>query len=436
MSAHQPTSASSIREIRTVVSLDPHGAPLSQKGVHTRWHPEIPAVACVKPGEPFKVECMDFTGNSVSRSDSADDILEICWERDHHLSGPIRVEEAKPGDVLCVDILEVQPFPDRLWGFSLIDPGLGPLDRPHTRVAKTIWDFEGVLASSRHIKDVAFCGRPHSGVIGTAPSAELLQRWAEREGDLNQRYSCHGVTCAQMPTEEGAYVGQDLPADVLQKIKSEGARTKPAREHGGNIDSASLTRGSRIFLPVYVDGANLSTGDLHFFQGDGEPTCAIEMAGIVTMKCSILPRGMEELGFKCPVVIPSPAEPLYRQQVEFHGLSIDAAGNQHRSGLTTAYVQAASNAMEYLEKFGYSHEQAYTLLATAPIESRILAVPNIPTANVSVGVPLHIFDFDIQPTASEPSARDRGSVAYLGKERERRFLAERKPKRSPFERPQ
>ncbi|KIW74144.1 hypothetical protein Z517_12554 [Fonsecaea pedrosoi CBS 271.37] len=84
-----------------------------------------------------------------------------------------------PGDVLCVDILDIQPFPHRLWGFSLIDPGLGPLDRPDTRVAKTVWDFDGVMASSRHVKDVSFCGRPHCGVIGTAPSADFA-------GDLDE----------------------------------------------------------------------------------------------------------------------------------------------------------------------------------------------------------------------------------------------------------
>jgi formamidase len=147
-----------------------------------------PTCDCCKEGEAFKVECMDFTGNALSNNDCADDVLELCWEGDHHLSGLIRVDGAHPGDVLAVDILDIQPFPHRLWGFSIIDPGLGPLDQAHTRVSKTIWDFEGVMASSRHIKDVAFCGRSHCGVIGTAPSAELLQTWTAREGALNEKY--------------------------------------------------------------------------------------------------------------------------------------------------------------------------------------------------------------------------------------------------------
>jgi acetamidase/formamidase len=30
----------------------------------------------------------------------------------------------------------------------------------------------------------------------------------------------------------------------------------------------NLSRGSRCYFPVFVDGANLSVGDLHFSQGD------------------------------------------------------------------------------------------------------------------------------------------------------------------------
>lgn len=34
-----------------------------------------------------------------------------------------------------------------------------------------------------------------------------------------------------------------------------------------------------MYLPVFVPGAKLSVGDLHFSEADGEPTAAIEMAG-------------------------------------------------------------------------------------------------------------------------------------------------------------
>lgn len=41
-----------------------------------------------------------------------------------------------------------------------------------------------------------------------------------------------------------------------------------------------------MYLPVFVEGANLSTGDMHFSQGDGEVAfCgAIEMSGFLELK--------------------------------------------------------------------------------------------------------------------------------------------------------
>lgn len=168
--------------MRTIISVDPNGKPLAQPHMHTRWHPDIPPVATVNVGEAFKVECMDFSGNSISNDDCADDVLDYCWDQDHHLSGPIRIEGAQAGDLLHVEIMDVQPFPERPWGFSMIEPGAGPLDKNHTRVAKAIWDFEGAITSSRHIEGVSFQGRPHCGEIGTAPSAALLESWTEREG--------------------------------------------------------------------------------------------------------------------------------------------------------------------------------------------------------------------------------------------------------------
>ena len=49
---------------------------------------------------------------------------------------------------------------------------------------KVIWDFSGQTATSRHIPGVSFTGIVHPGLMGTAPSADLLARWNRREGAL------------------------------------------------------------------------------------------------------------------------------------------------------------------------------------------------------------------------------------------------------------
>lgn len=94
----------------------------------------------------------------------------------------------------------------------------------------------GIYATSRHIPGVRFAGVSHPGLIGTAPSTELLATWNKREGELIAAHAGAVPAVAFPPNVKGAYVGQDLPDDVKNKIYEEGARTIPGREHGGNAD--------------------------------------------------------------------------------------------------------------------------------------------------------------------------------------------------------
>jgi formamidase len=104
--------------------------------------------------------------------------------------------------------------------------------------------FPGVYATSRHIPGVRFAGVSHPGLIGTAPSAELLATWNKREGELITTYGADAVPAVAFPPEpKGAYVGQDIPDEVRKKIYAEGARTIPGREHGGNCDVSCLEYG-------------------------------------------------------------------------------------------------------------------------------------------------------------------------------------------------
>jgi formamidase len=126
------------------------------------------------------------------------------------------------------------------------------------------------------------------GIIGCAPSHELLSQWNKREGDLVNRCAhSHNKTnvLANLPVEKGAFLGRLTLEDnktKWKKVANEGARTIPPREHGGNNDIKNISRGSRVYLPVYVNGAKLSLGDIHFSQGDGEIAfCgAIEMVSL------------------------------------------------------------------------------------------------------------------------------------------------------------
>ena len=105
--------------IKTLISVDTTKTPEQQPvPLHNRWHPDIPAIAEVKSGDVFRVECIDWTGGQIHDSDSADDVQNIDLTKVHYLSGPIRVEGAKPGDILVVDILDIGTLQSSAWGFT------------------------------------------------------------------------------------------------------------------------------------------------------------------------------------------------------------------------------------------------------------------------------------------------------------------------------
>lgn len=151
-----------IRNICTV-SLDTPAE--TQPKLHNRWHPDIPFAGTIKNGETVKIECVRSLSGStpfnspevkfnfltqhrsiglvdklvsthpgpvdvlssiiylyldLGNNDSADDVKNVDLTKIHYLSGPFEIETAEPGDVLLVEIMDVQPHEDHPWGFVRI----------------------------------------------------------------------------------------------------------------------------------------------------------------------------------------------------------------------------------------------------------------------------------------------------------------------------
>jgi len=336
--------------IKVDLSKSPENQPTS---LHNRWHPEIPAVASVNPGETFRVECIDWTGGQIKDDDSPEDVRTIDLTRVHYLSGPIEVQGAEPGDLLIVDILDIGPFPESEWGFTGIfakENGGGFLTDHYPKAAKAIWNFEGRYAVSRHIPGVRFIGYIHPGLIGCAPSEELLALWNKREGELVATDPHRVPPLAALPNPQNALVGK-LQGPLADKVAREAARTIPPREHGGNCDIKNLSIGSRLYLPVYIKGANFSVGDIHFSQGDGEISfCgAIEMAGWIDMRVDIIKGGIKNYNIINPIFSPGVLNPHYSHYLIFEGISVDEQGKQHYMDAQLAYRRACLNAIMYLK---------------------------------------------------------------------------------------
>lgn len=132
-----------------------------------------------------------------------------------------------------------------------------------------ILNFENARPILMNLFISEILGMIHPGIVGTAPSAELLADWNRRERELISTAPNRNPPFAYPPLVKGTMAGQ-AEGVLAKKIAEEGARSIPSREHGGNCDIKNLTRGSTIWLPVYVKEANLSFGDIHFSQADGE----------------------------------------------------------------------------------------------------------------------------------------------------------------------
>ena len=393
--------------METLIKVDLKSSPESQEYIHNRWHPDLPMVAYVKPGAEFRIECIDWTGGQINNDNSARDILEVDLTKVHYLSGPIGVEGAEPGDLLVVDILDVGVLQESQWGFTGLfakTNGGGFLDEHYPDARKACWDFHGIYTSSRHIPSVEFAGIMHPGLIGCLPSHEMLSKWNKREAELYATNPDRVPALATLPYAPTAHMGK-MTGSAAATAAAEAARTVPPREHGGNCDIKDLTRGSKVYFPVYINGGGLSMGDIHFSQGDGEITfCgAIEMAGYLDLRVSLIKGGMAKYGVLNPIFQSSPMQPNYNQHLIFEGISVDEKGKQYYLDPHVAYRQACLNAIEYMKKFGYTGEQAYAILGTAPVQGKISGIVDIPNACATLYLPTEIFTFDITPNAEGPT---------------------------------
>jgi formamidase len=382
---------------------------------HNRWHGDIPAQVQVKPGDSFRVDCREWFDGAIHNDDSAEDVLHAPLPGVHVLSGPIAVQGAQPGDLLIVDILDVGPIPQedsgplsgQGWGYTGVfatQNGGGFLTEQFPDAYKVIWDFTGGVATSRHIPDVSFVGIVHPGLMGTAPSHDLLMKWNAREQALIDTNPTRVPPLALPPLPDSAILGSLTGAD-FDRVASEAARTAPPRENGGNQDIKNFTKGTRVFYPVFVNGGNLSMGDLHFSQGDGEITfCgAIEMGGFMDLHVDLIKGGMATYGVsENAIFMPGITDPQYSQWLAFSGTSVTLDGVQHYLDSHLSYQRACLHAIDYLTKFGYSAIQAYMILGAAPIEGRLSGVVDIPNSCSTVYIPTAIFDFDVRPSASGP----------------------------------
>src|SRR5580765_1368194 len=237
---------------------------------HNRFHPEIPPLVTVDEGEEVVLATRDGVDGQLGPGTTEADMAKMEAGAIHPLTGPVFVKGARPGDVLEIEFLDIAPQP---FAFTAIVPGLGFLRDVFTMPYLVHWQIRDGWATSPKLPGVRIPGAPFMGVSGVAPSAAQMRAWTARENELMSR---GGMVFT--PDASGAIPSRGA-------VATEGLRTLPPRENGGNFDVKQLSKGAKLLLPVAVDGALFSTGDGHFAQGDGEVcVTAVEMGATCVVR--------------------------------------------------------------------------------------------------------------------------------------------------------
>jgi acetamidase/formamidase len=184
---------------------------------HLAWDRSIAPIATVGSGDVVEFDALDASCGQLTEHSALSDLEALDFSRVDQVNGPIAVEGAVPGDTLEVELLEFQQAD---WGWTASIPGFGLLADDFPDPALRITRFGA--GPAEFLPGVRIPLAPFCGELGVAP-----------------------------PTE-GAH--STIPPDA----------------YGGNMDTRHLTAGTKLYLPVFADGALFSLGDGHAAQGDGE----------------------------------------------------------------------------------------------------------------------------------------------------------------------
>lgn len=205
---------------------------ISNEHVIFEMNKENEPVLTVDSGTDVVFETMDcFSGEVQTEEDT---VSNIDFSTVNPATGPLYINDAQVGDTLKVTINKIM-IDDR--GAVLTAPGLGLLA---DRIEKEQTTFAEVTEDATLYKGHTIPLRKMIGVIGTAPAGE-------------------------------------------------GINTGTPHDHGGNLDTTLIGEGASIYLPVNVEGALLSMGDMHSSMGDGEIMgSGLEVAGEIEVTVEVL----------------------------------------------------------------------------------------------------------------------------------------------------
>ncbi len=210
-----------------------HEIPLERRTLHGHFSRDLEPVLTIESGDTIVLSAL--SSGWYSEPGVKFEPLDEELDAGHALVGPVAVTGARAGQVLEVAIDDVVPGS---WGWCAAGDWSSPLNERLGLVENGVllkWELDLERGIGRDDRGRELDLAPFLGVMGMPPP------------------------------ERGVHP------------------TAPPRVSGGNIDCKELVAGTRLYLPIPVDGALFSAGDGHARQGDGEVSqlaieCPLERA--------------------------------------------------------------------------------------------------------------------------------------------------------------
>lgn len=298
--------------------------------MHYGWDRDLSPILEIDPGQSVGFEIIECSGGQLTKNSTAAELEQFDFDKLNPVSGPIYVKGAEPGDTLEVDILDFRALD---WGWTGVIPGFGLLAEEFKQPLLKTYDLSN-RNKTEFLPGIDLFIKPFPGTIGVA-----------------------------LP-EHGHF------------------SVVPPRKNGGNLDIRHLTSGTKLYLPVWVEGALFSVGDTHAAQGDGEVCGTAIEAGMEVNLRFKLHKGKKIA--EPQYEIPGPPTP-----------EADSKGYYCTTGHGEDLFKASQNAIRYMiehlmNTYGLNEGDAYMLCSVA-VDLRINEIVDAPNWLVSAFLPKSIF---------------------------------------------
>jgi amidase len=196
----------------------------------------------VNSGSNVVFETYDCMCNQITCN--TDNLDKIDFDKVNPATGPLYIENAKPNQTLKVSIKSISLQGNAV---AMSGPGVGVLG---DNLDSMTYNIINVQNDKAIFKGIELPLNKMIGVIGVSPSN-------------------HSVNCGTPDS------------------------------HGGNMDCKIISEGSNVYLPIFVEGALLSIGDIHVVMGDGEiGVSGAEIGALVDVNVEVI----DDLTLKNPII--------------------------------------------------------------------------------------------------------------------------------------